>query len=208
MTETITTELVTRHQAILCPPTKREKNTCEIKYCPGGSQRCSTKWPHSSWCPGHDKCRARILWTEIMVCGMSSLKPWHSFPGCCHIFHSFVFVFPIGHKSYWWLSLPEYFDSMVKSDNSDLKWPLRDVKLRQDLRLSLPQIQMIWLCFHQPLWPLLIGWWIFFCFLIGKSHKSTFLLCWCLCLKTDSVNLVTIEISHMMKLNNPLFFPF
>ena len=44
VTETITTELVTRHQAGLWPPTKREKNTREIKYCPGGSQRCSTKW--------------------------------------------------------------------------------------------------------------------------------------------------------------------
>ena len=52
VTETITTELVTRHQAILCPPAKREKNTREIKYCPGGSQRCSTKWAPFIMIPG------------------------------------------------------------------------------------------------------------------------------------------------------------
>ena len=99
----------------------------------------------------------------------------------------------------------EYFDSMVKSDNCDLKWPLEDVKFRQDLRLSLLQIQMI--SAHHS-WLLLIGWSTLFCPLIGKSRKSTSLSGWCLCLQTASVNLVAIKISHMMKFNNPLFFPF
>ena len=99
----------------------------------------------------------------------------------------------------------EYFDSMVKSDNCDLKWPLEDVKFRQDLRLSLLQIQMI--SAHHS-WLLFIGWSTLFCPLIGKSRKSTSLSGWCLCLQTASVNLVAIKISHMMKFNNPLFFPF
>ena len=99
----------------------------------------------------------------------------------------------------------EYFDSMVKSDNCDLKWPLEDVKFRQDLRLSLLQIQMI--SAHHS-WLPLIGWLTLFCPLIGKSRNSTSLSGWCLCLQTASVNLVAIKISHMMKFNNPLFFPF
>ena len=74
----------------------------------------------------------------------------------------------------------EYFDSMVKSDNSDLKWPLEDVKFRQDLCLSLRQIQMIWL---KQSWPLLIGWSTLFWLLIGKSRKSSSLSGWCLCLE-------------------------
>ena len=78
----------------------------------------------------------------------------------------------------------EYFDSMVKSDNCDLKWPLEDVKFRQDLRLSLLQIQMIWL---KQSWPLLIGWSTLFCLLIGKSRKSSSLSGWCLCLERQPV---------------------
>lgn len=77
-------------------------------------------------------------------------------------------------------SVCEYFDSMVKSDNSDLKWPLEDVKFRQDLWLSLLQIQMVWL---QHSWLLVIGWSTLFCFLIGKSRNSTSLSGWCLCLE-------------------------
>ena len=177
VTETITTELVTRHQAGLCPPTKREKNTREIKYCPGGAQRCSTKWASYIMIQGVFIIKVRRnggmpSGMQLSFSDIVSVDADTFFIPLSLCFQSAIKV--IGG------SVCEYFDSMVKSDNSDLKWPLEDVKFRQDLWLSPLQIQMDWL---QLSWLILIGWSTLFCFLIGKSRKSTSLSGWCLCLE-------------------------
>ena len=166
----------------LWPPTKREKNTREIKYCPGGSQRCSTKWASFIMILG---IIIKFLTKSCDHGGMSSLMQLR-FSDIVSL-DADTFFIPLSlcfQSAIKVIGVCEYFDSMVKSDNCDLKWPLEDVKFRQDLRLSLQQIQMI--PAHHS-WLLLIGWSTLFFPLIGKSRNSTSLSGWCLCLERQPV---------------------